>query len=276
MTENQENFEAKTPDKEITIIDNRPDYDNLPAAPATAVGPMEIMMAAVDKGMGKDQLEVIERMFEFDLRVKAQQAKEASVKAMAAFKENPPEIIKSKKAGFDHKDGKGSTEYSYADLAIVASACNEGLSKHGLSASWKHSQENDSITVTCIITHELGHSESTSLTAKPDQSGKKNPIQALASTISYLEKYTLLAITGLAAKGMDDDGNSAGAQAEAITDDQKANINTLLSDLIKAKKIKDDSDLGKRLHRLYKVKTVDELTKQQAVNLLGKLTDMAK
>jgi len=41
-------------------------------------------------------------------------------------------------------------------------------------------------------------------------SGNKNPIQAIASTVSYLERYTLLAITGLTTKDMDDDGKNAG------------------------------------------------------------------
>jgi hypothetical protein len=42
----------------------------------------------------------------------------------------------------------------------------------------------------------------------PDDSGGKNKIQAIASAKSYLERYTLLAITGLATKDMDDDGRA--------------------------------------------------------------------
>ena len=44
-----------------------------------------------------------------------------------------------------------------------------------------------------------------------DTSGGKNNIQAMGSAVSYLERYTLLAITGLSTKEMDDDGRGAGA-----------------------------------------------------------------
>ena len=61
------------------------------------------------------------------------------------------------------------------------------------------------IRVSCIITHVLGHSEQVSLQCGADQSGKKNNIQAVGSTVTYLERYTLLAATGIAVKDQDDD-----------------------------------------------------------------------
>jgi hypothetical protein len=45
----------------------------------------------------------------------------------------------------------------------------------------------------------------------PDAGGAKNAIQARASTISYLERYTLKAICGVAEGGEDDDGNGGRA-----------------------------------------------------------------
>ena len=71
--------------------------------------------------------------------------------------------------------------------------------------------------VTCKITHELGHSEETSLSAPADSSGSKNAIQAIGSTITYLQRYTLLALTGLATHEQDDD---AQAVSEKIDDKQ--------------------------------------------------------
>ena len=55
----------------------------------------------------------------------------------------------------------------------------------------------------------MGHSEETTLKAPPDTSGSKNSIQAIGSTVTYLERYTLLAATGMAAAGMDNDGRFA-------------------------------------------------------------------
>lgn len=68
--------------------------------------------------------------------------------------------------------------------------------------------------------HDMGHTEKRTLRAPRDDSGKKNFIQSMGSTISYLERYTLLAVTGLATHDMDDDGNAAGGQDEFITEEQ--------------------------------------------------------
>jgi len=165
----------------------------------------------------------IEKMMDLSERNEKNIARQAYHKAMAAFKANPPEIEKDKKVGFDTQ--KGRTEYSHASLANVCNKINGALSKHGLSASWRTEQNEGIITVTCTITHELGHSESTSLMGAPDLSGNKNAIQAVGSTISYLERYTILALTGLATSDMDDD---AGSPDQVITEKQAIEIDKLL------------------------------------------------
>lgn len=151
----------------------------------------------------------LEKMLELQATYDAMQAKKAYVAAMANFKSNPPEIVKDKKVSFQHKNDPGRTEYSHASLGNVTKTINKSLGENGLSAAWDLEQIESRIKVTCIVTHELGHSESTYLTAALDQSGKKNNIQAAGSTISYLQRYTLLAITGLATQDQDDDGQSA-------------------------------------------------------------------
>jgi len=133
-------------------------------------------------------------------------ARKAYYLAMAKFKANPPEIEKDNKVGFKSKKTGGTTSYSHATLGNVSNKINKGLGLYGLSASWRVVQsDNGSIKVTCFITHEQGFSESTSLHSPPETSGTKNSIQAIGSTITYLERYTLLALTGLATKDQDND-----------------------------------------------------------------------
>jgi len=144
--------------------------------------------------------EFISKMMDLQERNDSKIAKQAYVKAMTEFKKDPPKIEKDKTVEYK------TTKYSHADLATASAKINRALSLSGLSAGWKTDQQNGNVKVTCTITHELGHSESTSLTASPDTSGSKNAIQALGSTISYLQRYTLLTLTGLAAHGQDTDG----------------------------------------------------------------------
>ena len=70
------------------------------------------------------------------------------------------------------------------------------------------------------------------MSASADTSGSKNSIQAIGSTVSYLERYTLYAILGLASADQDDDGHSA---AELISEHEAANLESLIEE-VKANK----------------------------------------
>jgi hypothetical protein len=180
--------------------------------------------ALIEKAIaGNADLEKLEKLLELQERWERNEAKKAYVVAMAAFKANAPEIEKDKKVDFTSNKTGGKTSYNHASLANVTKKVSSELSKHGLSASWSTTQNDNGVCVSCTITHVQGHSETTSLTAAPDTSGNKNTIQAIGSTISYLERYTLLAMLGLATHDQDDDGKTS--EAEFISIDQQTFIN---------------------------------------------------
>lgn len=183
------------------------------AAPAPAGSPMAMAIAALQSGMSPEQ---ISAMMDLQDRYNATQAKKAYDEAFAAFKAESVRIIK----GRDVKEGplKGK---SYAELHDVVNAVTPALSKHGLSSSWKLTKdEKDWMEVTCYLRHVGGHEESVSMGGPPDAGGAKNAIQARASTKTYLERYTLKAITGLSEQNDDNDGNGAASQASAELRDQ--------------------------------------------------------
>lgn len=193
----------------------------------TPISPMAAMMAAINANV---DLAKIEKMIELQQKWDAMEARKAYTRAMAAFKKDSPEIFKDKEVGFTSQKTGGKTSYSHATLGNVTSKINAALSVHGLSAGWTTEQKEKIIIVTCKITHEMGHSESTSLTAYPDDSGNKNSIQAIGSTITYLERYTILALTGLATHDQDDDGKGADEEKEYINDEQKSTILDMIAD----------------------------------------------
>lgn len=204
------------------------EYKTHPLEPAPQPTPARLLQMAIAKDL---DIEKLERLIVLQERWEANEARKAFIRAMAEFKRSPPTIVKNKKAGFGHKSGGGRTEYDYASLDQVAIEIGKAMAVHGLSAAW-HIKQTEEITVTCVITHEMGHSgEPVTMSASPDTSGTKNPIQAIASAVSYLEKYTLLAAAGLAASGMDNDGNSTVPSAPTITDDQAATLEALLEEV---------------------------------------------
>lgn len=175
-----------------------------------------MLQIAVEKGADLDQLQ---KLMDLHERWEANEARKAFVAAKAAFKATPIQLIKNKRVRFDTQ--KGQTEYNHATLDHIAAVISPPLSAAGLSYCWETTQgDGGMIRVTCVLSHILGHSERVTLQASPDQSGGKNNIQAVGSTVTYLERYTLLAVTGLATAEQDDDGGYVGF----ITADQKAEL----------------------------------------------------
>lgn len=173
-----------------------------------AVTPMQMINLAVSQGADIDKLE---KLMQLQIRWEENEARKAYHVAFSAFKAEAVEVIKS--TGITDGPLKGK---KYADLATAVDAATPALSQHGLSATWKITKdEKDWIECRCTITHVAGHSESTSFGGPPDAGGAKNAMQARASTLNYLQRYTFLAVTGLAAKYQDDDGNGGdGLSAE--------------------------------------------------------------
>lgn len=163
--------------------------------------PATILQLAVSRGADIAQLS---QLLDLQMRWEADNARKAFTLAMTQFKENPPEIVKDKLVDFPSKGGR--TTYYHATLASVVDAAIKGLAAVGISHRWEADQANGVIAVTCVLTHRLGHSERVRMEAGADNSGGKNSIQAVASSSTYLQRYTLLAITGLATKDQDDDG----------------------------------------------------------------------
>jgi len=184
--------------------------------PSQAVTPMQMLSMAVERGA---DMAMLEKLMSLQERWEANEARKAYVSAINAFKANPPSLEKNKHVKF------GTTEYDHATLDQVCDVIGKALSQHGLSHRWEVEQgEHERITVACVLTHERGHSERVSMSATPDKSGSKNNIQAIGSAATYLQRYTLLAATGLAAKEQDDDGKGSGA----ITSEQKDEIVSML------------------------------------------------
>jgi hypothetical protein len=169
------------------------------------VTPMKLLEIAASQNADLDKLQ---KLMELQMAWEANEARKAFNAAMAQFKKSPPEINKNKHVRFETQ--KGVTEYDHATLDNVCDKITAALSAVGISHKWKVDQAQE-IAVTCVLTHEMGHSESATLRAGPDQSGGKNLIQAIGSTVTYLERYTLLALVGMATKDMDDDGRKSEA-----------------------------------------------------------------
>jgi hypothetical protein len=138
----------------------------------------------------------LEKMLDMQERILDRNARMEYDAAMADLQAEMPEVERL-------ADGHNS---KYAKFEHILAAIKPHLKKHGFSITHRERIEDHAIYVTGILSHRGGHREETTLPLPPDDSGKKNPVQAIGSSIEYGRRYTTNSLLGIATKDADVDG----------------------------------------------------------------------
>jgi len=110
----------------------------------------------------------------------------------------PPIIKKNKHVAFN------ATRYSYADLPQIMRSVMPALERHGFSLSWRNNGDGRTESVTCIITHCGGHSESNTRSVPVEQKKGMSAVQSAQATVTYLQRQALAALLGVVTDDMPD------------------------------------------------------------------------
>ncbi len=191
--------------------------------PTTPAGLLEL---AVQRGASIEQMQalmVMKREWEAD------EARKAFSEDFARFKACEVVTI-AKDKHVSYQGSKGVTAYDHATIGNVVATITAAISKYGFSHAWKAAQDKQFVSVTCTLRHKLGHFEEVTMSAEADGSGGKNAIQAIGSAVSYLQRYTLLAITGCATSDQPDDDGAGTAPPKMV----EGVLAGLLADVAKA------------------------------------------
>lgn len=108
----------------------------------------------------------------------------------------------------------------YADLASVWEACRGPLSANDLAIVQFPEASGATVTVRTMLLHSSGEYLETSISA----TGKDSTPQTIGSVITYLRRYSLAAMVGIAPE--DDDGQSAQPGAPASNQTAKSTAQT--------------------------------------------------
>lgn len=165
--------------------------------PQEDANPSALLQLAIQQNLDIDKLE---KLMELQERWQANISRKDFLGAISNFQSQCPPIEKTKKVAF------GTTKYSYAPLGEVAATIKKAMSDNGLSHRWEIGEDAENIVVTCIVSHINGHSERTTMKGAKDGSGNKNAIQASGSTVSYLQRYSLIGALGISTADEDIDG----------------------------------------------------------------------
>lgn len=148
----------------------------------------------------------------------------------------------------------------YADLAEILNTIKPVMTKHGLAVVQFPGFEEGHATVETQLVHESGEW----IAGTSGAPLQKNDPQGVGSAITYLRRYSLAALAGIAQE--DDDGNAASGQngraVEYITASQAADLRALIDEVA--------ADEGKFLLYL-RASSVERITKadyQKAVTAL--------
>lgn len=222
--------------------------------------PMEMVSRALEMNVSAD---ILKQMMDLRDREEARNAKLAFTKAIAAAKAELRPIMKTREVKYK-PDGKPLVNYRHEDLAGIEEQVTPILTRHGLNYRFDSDNGVDKpITVTCILEHVDGHFTRTALSGPADSGAGKNSLQAIASTTTYLQRYTLKLALGLSVSH-DDDGKAAG-QSDGGGPISKEQVATLLN-LIE----ETDTDIAK-FCQFGNIESVPEMPAAQYQAALDKL-----
>jgi hypothetical protein len=206
------------PALELAPIEARPIAAAREALPAQVVTPADLLRIAMQSG-DKD-IERLERLMQMDIRYRELQEQDRLRDAMLAFREDfarfRDENIIVPKTRYVERGKAGS--FYQAEYDRVCSMLSPALSKHGFgfrhdlkftSRKWVGDDgvERDIpwVVVVCYLEHRKGHAEVVTLEGPPGELTANTPIQNMQVSASYMKRQSLLAITGTATGGEDDE-----------------------------------------------------------------------
>lgn len=235
-----------------------------------------LLKAVVEKGA---DVATVERLLEMRKELKKERAKELFYQALSTLQSNLPAIVKDQKA----KNPDGSTRYTYASYDSIVKALQPLLREYGFSYRFETEFENNFVVVSCIVTHEAGHSEVTKFKAPVDLSMRATEIQKWGASLTYAKRYSLSLAFGLATEEDNDAQESEPAQepqqakapngAELASDAQRKAIFAILSGFGYTKE-EIHNVVSEHIGR--KISSLNEVTKKEASVLINTLQQEVK
>lgn len=189
-----------------------------------------IVQAAIEKSMAPEALSKLLDVYE---RVKAGQAKEAFARAMSDFKAACPAVERrTENSQFKVTRNGQSVSRKYAALEDIERTIRGPLGAHGLHYRWGDAVVADGrLTMTCIVAHVAGHSESSSVVLPVESKAGCSEQQKFGAAMTYAQRYSLIQALGLTSCDEDTDGNEPTGNGDPITEHQAANLDALIDEV---------------------------------------------
>lgn len=194
--------------KETTAVEVRKENAVNPAT----VQAEALIAQAIDKGV---PVETMERLMAMRRELKAERAKELYDQAMVEFQGHCP-VIKKSRAG---ATSGGKVAYYYAPLESIVIQTKDLIKKNGFSYAIQTETAIDKVKVTCVVKHEAGHSEPSSVEVPlGTKTGVMNASQVVAAAITFAKRYAFCNAFGILTSDEDNESRLARGNEKTVDD----------------------------------------------------------
>lgn len=224
-------------------------------AVAPIVSENAAVMAIIERAAMNPEVDAakMDQLFALQEKILSRNARTEYFRALAMMAGEMPAI---------EEKGEGHNKTKYAKWEDIQAKITPVLGQFGFALSFRTKVEEKAIRITAILAHREGHTEENELLLPADNSGSKNAVQAVGSSITYGFRYTACALLNIQTGVSDDDGKAAGG--DVIDEDALA--------AFVAKVDKHKASMP-RLLKAVGAETIHGLTPKQLKDVIGKLDD---
>ena len=178
---------------------------------AETISPLQMIQAAIEKGIDPDKL------MDFAERFERNRAAEAFGRAVTKFQSLCPRITKTRTASIQPRDGgKANYNYRFSGFDDIDKVIRPLLIECGLAVSFSTEDvPGKGIKATCRVRHGI-HFEDTTLTVPVP--AMSNATQGYGAALSYAKRYALCAALNIVVTDEDTDGAGLECLTEAECD----------------------------------------------------------
>ena len=152
----------------------------------------------------------LESVLDMQERILAKQAEMEFNAALSRVAQKMPRITRSNSVGYKDKNdpnGKEVEAFRFASYEDIDKAVRPLLVAEGFSLSFDTDmKDGGGVIMHGTLSHIGGHSRVSSMPLALDNSGGKNNVQGMGSTVSYGKRYTMCMLLNIVTVGEDNDG----------------------------------------------------------------------
>lgn len=175
----------------------------------------QVIAAAKDPNIDAAKMETLARLVntqqDREREIEFNMAKNAAITEMPVITKDGRIVIR--------KPGEREREQGrFARFEDIDRVVRPILARHNLAISFDVGSDGGNITVRPILSHANGFTQRGEAMRLPaDQSGGKQPVQMVGSSISYGKRYAECAMLNIITEGVDDDGNGGRGTTVSLT-----------------------------------------------------------